>query len=132
MGFKEIKHTADWALLVWGENIETLFKEAARGMYALMSAQPVRAPRRIYEFSTNQTDLESQLVSFLSELLYYSEQEKLIFDSFDFKLSESEFFARMEGTEIASIQKLIKAVTFHNLEIKQRSQGYQVEIVFDV
>ncbi|HBG75310.1 MAG: hypothetical protein A2X25_12325 [Chloroflexi bacterium GWB2_49_20] len=132
MGFNEIKHTADWALLIWGENIETLFKEAARGMYALMSAQSSQTPRRIYEFSTYQTNLESQLVSFLSELLYCTEQEELIFDSFYFKLSDGGFAVKMEGSNITSIQRQIKAVTFHNLEIKQSNQGYQVEIVFDV
>ena len=35
MGFEEITHTADWALRVWADDLEGLFAEAARGMYAL-------------------------------------------------------------------------------------------------
>jgi SHS2 domain-containing protein len=55
-----------------------------------------------------------------------------LFDSFDLIVDEDNFIAKMEGAEINSIQKLIKAVTFHNLEIKQSLKGFQVEIVFDV
>jgi len=40
MGFEEKAHTADWALRVWADDLEGLFAEAARGMYALAGALP--------------------------------------------------------------------------------------------
>jgi SHS2 domain-containing protein len=132
MGFKEINHTADWALEVSGEDLETLFIEAARGMYALMSAQSLKSSRRGCEFSTIALDPEARLVSFLNELLYFAEQENILFDSFDLIFAENTFSAKMEGSEIISIQKLIKAVTFHNLIIKHKGNEFHVKIVFDV
>jgi SHS2 domain-containing protein len=43
MGFEEKAHTADWALRVWADDLEGLFAEAARGMYALAGALPAPA-----------------------------------------------------------------------------------------
>ena len=132
MGFKEKKHTADWALLVWGKDIASLFTEAARGMYALMSPRLELSPHQTRVFSTHETDNESRLVAFLNELIFYLEQEKLVFDSFDLKMSAEGLDVSMQGSRFTSMEKLIKAVTFHNLEIIETPQGYQVEIVFDV
>jgi SHS2 domain-containing protein len=132
MGFKEKNHTADWALLVWGKDIASLFTEAARGMYALMSPCMEASPRQIRMFSVQGTDDESRLVAFLNELIFYLEQEKLVFDAFDLEPSLDGFEVSMQGSGFTSIEKMIKAVTFHNLEIIETLQGYQVEIVFDV
>ena len=38
----------------------------------------------------------------------------------------------MEGGAVRSMEKEIKAVTFHNLEIRETGRGLEVEIVFDV
>lgn len=132
MGFKELDHTADWAIQAWGQDLETLFIDTARGMYMLMSAQSMQTPRKRCEISTKAMDPEARLVFFLNELLFYAEQENIIFDSFDLTFTNDVFFAKLEGSEIITIQKLIKAVTFHNLQIKQEDHVFQVEIVFDV
>ena len=38
----------------------------------------------------------------------------------------------MEGGTLRSQEKEIKAVTFHNLEVRESERGLEVEIVFDV
>jgi SHS2 domain-containing protein len=38
----------------------------------------------------------------------------------------------MEGAEIISIDKAIKAATYHNLRIEVTDQGYEAVLVFDV
>jgi len=40
--------------------------------------------------------------------------------------------AELSGDEVQNIAKEIKAVTYHNLRVRQTAQGYQVNIVFDV
>lgn len=132
MGFEEKKHTADWALLVWGKDIPSIFTEAARGMVALMAPQVEPSPRQTRLCSIHGADDESRLVAFLNELLFMLEQDKLVFDTFDLEMNRDGFIARMQGSRFTSIEKLIKAVTFHNLKIEPTPQGYQVEIVFDV
>ena len=132
MGFKEIDHSADLAMLVWGGDLESLFKDAAIGMYALMgihSEPPLEITREIFAKSE---DKESLLVIFLSELLFLLEQEGLAFAILDLQIHTNEVKASLKGSSISEPVKLIKAVTFHNLEIKRSTQDFMVEIVFDV
>lgn len=132
MGFEEIAHTADWALRVWADDLEGLFAEAARGMNALSGAQLAEGPQVKRSFAAQSADAESLLVAFLSELVYAAEQEHLAFDSFEVKVKGQTLKVEMEGTPIISIDKAIKAVTYHNLKIRPTARGYEVEIVFDV
>jgi len=132
MPFEELPHTADWALHVWAADLPTLFTEAARGMNALSGAQPAPGARLSREFSTKAPDMESLLVLFLSELVYAAEQEHLLFDAFEIDLNGSDLKVNMAGAPLLLLNKSIKAVTYHNLQIRQTDFGFEVEIVFDV
>jgi SHS2 domain-containing protein len=136
MGFEEVAHTADWALRVWDTDMAGLFAEAARGMYALAGAQPAQGPSVSRTFATETQDVESLLVAFLSELVYSAEQEHLKFEGFQVEIQENsagwKLNVAMSGAPLISVNKIIKAVTYHNLQIQQTERGYIVEIVFDV
>ena len=133
MPFEEISHTADWSLRVWADDLAGLLTESARGMYALANAEPVEGPRVNRTLSLDAVDAESLLVSFLEELLYLAESESLIFDSFNnMNIEGYTLKVEIEGSALASIEKEIKAVTFHNLQIRETKRGLEVEIVFDV
>jgi len=69
--FKEIEHTADLCIEVWGNNLEELFLQSASGMYSLIfNSIPTYAGESI-QISFNEENLEELLVSFLNELNYY-------------------------------------------------------------
>ncbi|MEW5869421.1 MAG: archease [Chloroflexota bacterium] len=131
-GFREIEHTADWELQVWAPDLAALLEQAARGMYALAQARLEDGPRQAISLQVSGLDAESLLVAFLAELLYLSEQDGLGFDRFALRLSGYELHADLEGTPLASLGKEIKAVTYHNLVVRQTGQGLVVNIVFDV
>ncbi len=141
MPFEEISHTADWALRVWADDLAGLLTESARGMWMLANAEQAEGPRVRRELSLNASDAEGLLVAFLTELLYLSEFEKIIFNRFialhtsTSSVQGVEGFnlkVMMEGGALRSIEKEIKAVTFHNLQIRETERGLEVEIVFDV
>ena len=132
MGFEEIPHTADWALRVWAEDLPGLLAEAARGMNWLAGAELSDGPRRKITFETKSADAESLLVAFLSELVYYAEQENRGFDEFDIRIFDFRLSATLQGAPLKALKKAIKAVTWHNLEIRETARGMEVEIVFDV
>jgi len=132
MPFEELPHTADWALRVLAPSLEELFSEAARGMNALSGAQPAAGAHLRRVFAAKAPDPESLLVLFLSELVYSAEQEHLVFDAFEIELKGSELNVNMAGAPLLSLNKSIKAVTFHNLQIHKTEPGFEVEIVFDV
>ncbi len=131
-GFEEVPHTADWAIKVWAEDLPSLFAEAARGMSALQGVDQASVPRVSRTLEHEAADDETLLVAFLSELIYLQEQEDLTFDVFRIDLQSSMLRAEMQGRRLISVEKPIKAVTFHNLKIVRTERGCEAVIVFDV
>jgi SHS2 domain-containing protein len=131
-GYREIEHTADWELEVWGPDLPALFEQAARGMYALKGNHLESQGRVERDLQLYAPDPESLLVAFLAELLFLEEVEGLGFDSFDLHLEPGRLSARLSGAPVRSPGKDIKAVTFHNMAIRKTEPGLEVNIVFDV
>lgn len=131
-GFREIEHTADWELEVWAPDLPALLEQAARGMYSLMSTQMAAGPRRSRRLVLDAPDREGLLVTFLEELRYLGEVEGVAFDSFDLQSDGLKLKAHLEGRPIASQSKEIKAVTYHNLAVRQTDRGLEANVVFDV
>jgi len=137
MPFEELPHTADWSLRVWAANLNQLLSESARGMNALTGVRLAENPRVRRTFTASAPDVENLLVSFLSELVYFADVDRLAFDHFDIHLDMEagqpfRLSATLHGAPILSSDKAIKAVTFHNLQIQQTPLGVEVEMVFDV
>jgi SHS2 domain-containing protein len=114
--FEEVEHTADWALRIRGRD--------------LPASLPLTEERRL---ELEAYDAESLLVNWLSELAYWAEAEALV--CYEFELAEvrpTHLQAVVRGGRAPELQKHIKAVTYHNLEIVETQQGLQVTVVFDV
>jgi protein archease len=131
-GFQEVEHTADWSLDVWAPTLEQLFEQAARGMLVLAETELALQAREACQLDLLAIDLESLLVNFLNELLYWGESECLAFDVFHLSIEGLHLTGRVEGAPIAAQTKEIKAVTFHNLVIHHEAGVFRVRIVFDV
>jgi SHS2 domain-containing protein len=131
-GYREHEHTADWELEVWAPNYEALFEQAARGMFAICGARCEPNGKQLRCLKIEAVDYESLLVSFLQELLYIAEMEGLLFETYNLTVDQYRLQANLVGAFLASIDKEIKAVTYHNLRIISTQDGLQVRIVFDV
>jgi len=131
-GYQEIEHTADWELHVWAPDLPALLEQAARGTYALMAACLQSSPRQSRRFEIDYQDRESLLVSFLAELLLLYELENLGFDTFNLQIEGERLIANVSGAPLESIAKEIKAVTYHNLVIRETALGLEANVVFDV
>jgi SHS2 domain-containing protein len=131
-GYREVEHTADWQLEVWAPDLSLLFEQAALGMYALSGTQLAPEPRLERKIVLQDRDREGLLVAFLSELLYLGESRGMGFDEFELRISGERLSARVRGARIEFQSKEIKAVTYHNLKIREATRGLEVSIVFDV
>ena len=131
-GFEEIEHTADWSLRVWGPDLANLLQQAAKGMLELSGIRLIAGKRQGREFIVEATDAEGLLVNFLGELLHILDQEGLAFDEYELTVAESMVKAKLKGAPVMDRKKEIKAVTYHNLRIENKSPGLEAIIVFDV
>lgn len=130
-GYQEISHVADVALEVWAPDLESFFIAAARGMLALMGVILAEGSLPSQQFQIQGDDPESLLVGFLSELLFWTEEE-IGFHTFNLTFTPGCLHAVVAGAKITSQSKEIKAVTFHNLRIQQGESLLQGIIVFDI
>ena len=133
-GWEELDHTADWALRVWGEDLRSLFENAARGMVSLIegTAAP-NQPATNHIFELEALDWEILLVDWLTELLTYIEDEGIVFSHIHVnQVDDLKLVAQASGQPGGDFKKYIKAVTFHDLTVRHTPTGYETVIVFDV
>ena len=132
--FVVVDHTADWAMKVYGRTLAELFMHAAQGMASLMVANPAAIPlTETIQIELEAYDAESLMVDWLTELAYWAEAEGNVGVEFVVTaVSATHLSATIRGGAADELQKHIKAVTFHNLEIVETENGLEVTIVFDV
>ena len=131
-GFVEIEHTADRSIEVWAHTPGELFEQAARGLFSLMTDLSQITPLRHHEVILDMDDLESILVDWLNELLYWHETRGEIYSEFRVSLERGKLHARFAGRPAEPTSAVVKAATFHNLLVQQDDAGiWRATIVFD-
>lgn len=131
--WQELEHTADLALHVWGADLPDLFATAARGMFSLLVNLAAVPSTQTLTVTLAAPDVETLLVDWLNELLYWGERERLAaYVEFKFAvLTPTILQATVRGGAVSEYYSYIKAATFHNLEVRVTPAGYETEIVFD-
>jgi len=130
--YEEIDHTADYAIQVRGVDLPSLFVQAARGMNALTGGVVVGPPIS-REIHVGASELETLLVTWLEELAFLMETAGEMYEEFEvISLSPTALKVRARGGAVSGLDKLIKAVTFHDLSIRHTAAGYETTVVFDV
>ncbi|MDT8306592.1 MAG: archease [Anaerolineae bacterium] len=132
--FTVVEHTADWALQVRGRDFRHLLLSAAWGMNSLLVADlSMIGPVDERYLEVEAFDRESMLVEWLSELAYLAERDRFIACEFTLESVSPEWLqARLRGDIVPALQKHIKAVTYHNLDVILTPDGLAATIVFDV
>jgi SHS2 domain-containing protein len=131
--FELIDHTADLAMRVRGRDFENLLVNAARGMNSLIAIERGKTCDHSRPIEIAALDREGLLVEFLSELAYLAESEALLFQRFDLlELTSSRLRGTLSHAQRVQHQREIKAVTYHEIEVKETSDGLEAVVVFDV
>lgn|SRR5512146_386766 len=133
--FEEVEHTADWAFRARGATPAELFENAARAMFALQAGGPwpARAEGEARSVEVQGFDRETLLVNWLNELLYLQEKRGETYGDFKVQaISETRLRAQVRGRPGQNAARMIKAVTFHGLEIKRTPDGWEATVVVDV
>jgi SHS2 domain-containing protein len=143
--FESISHTADIQLRVYGKTLELLFSHALVGMFQVI--EPIvsgctkkngrlfcaRLPER-HEVALQAGDREQLLVDFLSQALALSDiHNEAYLSVIIHELDDTHIKATLQGIKVEGYERVeIKAVTYHNLQIRTVDGMLQVDIVFDI
>lgn len=130
--FEEIEHTADWAFRAYGRDLKELFENAAFAVFTLEDAVPKLSPAT-RQVNVHGIDYESLLVNWLSELLFLQETRGETYSEFHItSLSPTGLKATISGSPSGPLNKFVKAVTYHDLQIEETTEGWQATVVVDV
>jgi SHS2 domain-containing protein len=132
-------HTADIGVRAKGDDLSTIFKNTALGMYEIifLNGPPKVSLKGEYQIKLTCSDLEQLLVDWLDELLFIFSTEKIVFSEFEITIDPEGFSldAKVAGEQIDDSELLatreIKAVTYHMLEIK-KNEHWTTQVIFDI
>ncbi|WOF16059.1 archease [Methanoplanus sp. FWC-SCC4] len=133
--FEELDHTADFLFRCKGNSIEELFSASASAMFSIMF-EDRKNQNVIREFTVSADSYESLLLDFLSELLFISEVDGIVFSDVSVKLNDKSLFASAVGEYFDKSRHMggseIKGISRSGIVIKKNEGLYQVDIIFDV
>lgn len=131
--FRELEHTADLAIEVWGEDMASLLAHAAEAVFILEGLPGEGGEHVLREVTVHAPDRETLLVDWLNELLFLSETLGEMYTAFTVQLTgDSALSAKVEGYKGHPTKRRIKAATFYDLRIACDESRCVARIVFDV
>jgi SHS2 domain-containing protein len=96
-------------------------------------------PRVSEHISLESPELDLLLVDWLSELLFRFETSGLLVARATVELASTDVYrlgARVEGESLDPqrhpVKVLLKAVTYHALEVKEEPNGWRATVIFDI
>lgn len=133
--FRELDHTADLAIEVWGEDFASLLAHAAEAVFVLegLPAPDAGSEQVVHEVAVCAPDRETLLVDWLNELLFLSETLGEMYTAFAVRpVGDTGLTATVEGYKGYPTKRRIKAATFYDLRIGCEAGRCVARIVFDV
>lgn len=135
MSFEEIPHTADIKIRVRAPTLESLFSETFKALMQVLYGKN-RTGGVIREIRVESTDNESLITDFLSEVLFISEVENLVFADARISINGPILTAQLTGEQFDPLRHSggseVKGISYSGLAIMHDKNGYMLEIIFDV
>lgn len=135
--YEVLPTTADVGLIAYGEDLITLFKNAAEGMFDLVAEMENVKPEKEEAVDVTGPNLEELLVAWLNELILLFDARWFLAKEYDItELTENHLKAVVKGetynAERHAIKTGIKGATYHKLEIKKMDNLWRAQVIFDV
>jgi SHS2 domain-containing protein len=139
--------SGDAGIRAFGKDLKELFRNAAVGMYSLITdIDGIKEARKI-DVSVQSGSMEGLLVAWLNELVFHFDTYGFIgkkITTREFRPDEEDYDAGEEFRMSASLsgedfdrerhegKLLIKAATYHGLKVEKKHGTWQAEIIFDI
>jgi SHS2 domain-containing protein len=135
--FETFEHTADLGLRVRAADLDTLFSEAARALFATIVEDPsaVESRQRL-DVTLPIDDFDYLLFDWLRELLYHFDREHLLLGRFEVKVDDAGLTATAWGEPFDparhALAHEVKAITYHGLRVERTDDGWLAEVIVDI
>ena len=135
--YKLIDHTADLGIEVYGKDLKELFQNAAEALFEIICDLSNVSESMEKKISVDGEGLEQLMVVWLGELLYIHDMEGVLFKRFEIEeIGDAKVNATAYGEEFSedrhTIKTEIKAVTYHQIQVRQEKGKWLSRIIFDL
>ncbi|MDD1694962.1 MAG: archease [Methanoregula sp.] len=135
MSFTELSHTADVKIRVRAPTLDTLFSDALDALMQVMYGKD-RKGGILKEIVVESADYEALLADFLSEILYLSEVDGLVFSRAEIRIAGGRLHAMLDGEPFDPARHAggseVKGISYSGMSITRDTNGYMLDIIFDV
>jgi len=135
MSFEEVPHTADVKIRARAPTLEILFSEACEALMQIMYGTERRAQVSA-ELDVDSRDTESLLADFLSEVLFRSEVDGLVFSKAVVRITGTHLHAVLQAEPFNPARHTggteVKGISYSGMSVTKDTNGYMLEILFDV
>lgn len=136
-GYDYFDVAADVGVSAWGPTLAEAFAQAALGVFALI-VEPERVePRESREVRAQGDSPTALLVNWLNECLLVHDIEGFVVSRIEFAVfADTRVHALLWGEALDPrrhpLGTVVKAATFHGLEIREADGRWQIRVVLDV
>ncbi len=132
-----IDHTADFGIHVSGTNSKDLFANAVEALFDVITEIDSLTGHDSCHMEISGDDWSDLMVNWLREILYlWNGREMLVKSVQILSLSENKISAKIYFDAYIpdrhSIKTEIKAVTYHQIQVKSSPSGWKAQIIFDI
>ena len=135
MSYVELEHTADVKIRVEAETLEELFSEAVRALMVIMYGTAVPGTRTVL-VEVHAGDLVGLVHDLLSEALFLSEVNEVVFASARLTIEEGAVHGILEGEPFDPARHRngseVKGITYSGMKIRKENDKYILDIILDV
>ena len=131
------EHTADLGLRVEAASLSALLAEAAEGFFEIIAGDLAQIrPQVSRSFAIAGVDPTYLLLDWLGELHAAFEIERLLFREFDVAVHDRGLTATARGERydpaVHTLAHEIKAITQHELDVREVAGGWQATLIVDI
>ncbi len=136
-GYELFDHTADIGIRVWAPTLAELPAVAAEALYAVIGEIATLSDRSPLFTEHRDGDSADLLRDFLAELLLIFERDDRCLTQVDHvEFTEDRLVLRgwTQSVDLAqsTLQREVKAVTYHELAINPTTDGFQATMIVDI
>jgi len=137
MHFEILEHPADVGFRAWGNSLQEVFGNCAQALLSIiLDSSEVDGSER-WEITAEGSDLDSLLVNWLNEVLYYVDTRRMVFKSFAIRFNEPaklscEASGEKRRPDKHPVRVSVKAVTYHQLRLFKTGERWTAEVFVDV
>lgn len=132
-----LDHTGDIGFDLRALTLIDLFELAAQGLYNIMIERVPKPAKGEASLDLSEDSPDLLLRSFLSELLYrFLAHREILVGFSEFRIEPRRLTARASTARFDptrdGLKTELKAVTYHQLDVRRDAQGWKARVIFDV